>query len=1227
MAVQTITNPKEQTVNVVVAPGQTIAFDFDLDSATFERSGNDLTISLDDGGQIVLGSFFVASDISSLPPLQLADGTQVNSGDFLSAFDVDVTPAADGAPGGGGINAYDDGAGSLVDGLGLSDSLGTFYWNSATARTEDFEGEAAPLGGGAVGLPGPVPQTGEYFNARAVLYEPNPGNFNPSVNPLGLNINVPGPLNIIDGGQGYLDLSGASSNPDGSLRLDLTQDALDAMADSNGGKVYDYITVEGSDGVTYVIQVVLNNGSQFNSAWEDSQGQPDPDFKGEWHTQQDSYTYNIDTSSSNRTSPGDAFWLRGMTATGAGQHNRVLTNSGDDVVKVERGMLASVDGSNTINTGKDAGDEIHIGSTLVAVNGGKNSLTSETINVSASTQDGTVLSKGGLNDLDASGDVTISSTPASGRYGTGINAIYQTQGGKNVINSDNGTVKVEVTVDEADGMGLSAGKDSSNKVTAGDEVNVNVNVTDASRMLAYGLEGYKGGKNSLAAKNGANITVTAEEADEAAGLFTDNGANLVEVTDGDLNLSVTNDSSGAYGLKAGDSNDGRGGGYDARNELKASGDVKLTLRGEDGFLEGMHSHNTALSGQHGNFINAGGDVIIDANDPDAMSAFGMQALDNGYNEINSITGKALIEAHGTQMATGLHAGDRNLAGGTASNLINAAEVELKVSADDMLATGMQASTGGSNSIEASLSAKVEAMGAWAHGLSADADNARNSVNVVGQTGNVSASVTAMGNSDSKQVAGLFALPGENSVHAKFGDIELVAGNVSGSAIGMQAGGSSVMNPNYLAKNVLIADEGNINLDVTGVFTASGMLAQNTASGGQHGNFIEAGGDVTINAGSTSTELAYGMHAIDNGYNSITAESEVSLKVTGESAVGMQAREQSIVSADSINIIKAPTVSIDARATDYDAYAMYATEGGTNEIHGVSVTLEASAINGDAFAMYAVGNGLNLIQLTESGRVELHGDVFSDGNGRNEINGSTGYDEFIINGAIEGGADAIFIDGQGGGDKLVLMASDMAEFTARYGDWLSNPVNVSGIDSVEVRYSDSNVDLDEFTAFQSMLEGAFPSGTDIIYSLGDGDSVLQAGSSFDFTGDFHLSGGLGEDSLDLGNVTGNFTLDQMANMIDGFEHIDLGAGGSNAVNLTIDSLLDGLNIDGKLTSTPYEDGTALRISGEVGSDQVSLGASGWSHDGNTCVYDSITYDVYTNSQDASQYLLIQQGLVL
>lgn len=147
--------PANRSDIVPVAPGQTIAFGFELSGVSFERGGADLLLSFDGGGRMTLQNFFVAGSESGLPDIELEDGRVVDGGDFLrnidAAFNISTAAGPSAVRLGSGLGEYDSNAGTLISGVDRLDSLGTDQWGPDTGT--EFIAPAVFASDGAAATP------------------------------------------------------------------------------------------------------------------------------------------------------------------------------------------------------------------------------------------------------------------------------------------------------------------------------------------------------------------------------------------------------------------------------------------------------------------------------------------------------------------------------------------------------------------------------------------------------------------------------------------------------------------------------------------------------------------------------------------------------------------------------------------------------------------------------------------------------------------------------------------------------------------------------------------------------------------------------------------------------------------------------------------------------------------------------------------------------------------
>lgn len=76
------------TEHISILPEHTLQLNFDTASADFDRAGNDLVISFEEGSVSIDNFFVVEGD--ELPSLVLVDGVEVSAHDFLSSMNPDM---------------------------------------------------------------------------------------------------------------------------------------------------------------------------------------------------------------------------------------------------------------------------------------------------------------------------------------------------------------------------------------------------------------------------------------------------------------------------------------------------------------------------------------------------------------------------------------------------------------------------------------------------------------------------------------------------------------------------------------------------------------------------------------------------------------------------------------------------------------------------------------------------------------------------------------------------------------------------------------------------------------------------------------------------------------------------------------------------------------------------------------------------------------------------------
>ena len=284
------------------------------------------------------------------------------------------------------------------------------------------------------------------------------------------------------------------------------------------------------------------------------------------------------------------------------------------------------------------------------------------------------------------------------------------------------------------------------------------------------------------------------------------------------------------------------------------------------------------------------------------------------------------------------------------------------------------------------------------------------------------------------------------------------------------------------------------------------------------------------------------------------------------------------------LIAAPYAESPGRSDSGEAYLLFGKAGGFSGDLKLSVD----------------GNSNDIPDLLEGGKgLRIRGPANSDWFGHSvsaggDINGD-GFDDLIVGavyGDTPGGTDA--------GEAYVIYGRD---FTQGGGT-----------------ISDSST----FAGGEIPVHVVGSSGANVFANLGSGDSA-SSGAGDDSVqivsnAFLRLDGGSGRDSLALGS---GISLDLSSNLtrIQGFEIIDLDAGGSSSESLILNSaailaLPDSRDQSG-LSS-------ALRVKGGSG-DSVTL--IGDFVDKGTFTFDSVSYRAYEDSARPGADVLIQNGLTL
>ncbi|WP_279388675.1 cadherin-like domain-containing protein [Pseudodesulfovibrio tunisiensis] len=181
----TISAPAANAVTTYrVGAESLVRFTFSTDEAVFSRNGNDLEITLENGGKVVFEDYLLLAEQGELPVIRMADGMEVAGDVLLMSLADDAEPemetAAGGGSGGSGAGAYSDDPGSLADGqnslggqgdLGRSNGTpgeGVVDTDLFAARYDTEQPNRAPQVNGSLNLSG-LEDTSTTFSEADIL--------------------------------------------------------------------------------------------------------------------------------------------------------------------------------------------------------------------------------------------------------------------------------------------------------------------------------------------------------------------------------------------------------------------------------------------------------------------------------------------------------------------------------------------------------------------------------------------------------------------------------------------------------------------------------------------------------------------------------------------------------------------------------------------------------------------------------------------------------------------------------------------------------------------------------------------------------------------------------------------------------------------------------------------------------------------------------------------------
>ncbi|CCH50063.1 cadherin-like domain-containing protein, partial [Pseudodesulfovibrio piezophilus] len=106
----------QETVSYTLPADGVISFGFEVNDAIFSSNDNDLVITTENGGTIVIEDYAVAAEQGNIPVFELIGGEEVPGNVYLFVFNTagdTIETAASGSVGGSGVGAYIDDSGAL----------------------------------------------------------------------------------------------------------------------------------------------------------------------------------------------------------------------------------------------------------------------------------------------------------------------------------------------------------------------------------------------------------------------------------------------------------------------------------------------------------------------------------------------------------------------------------------------------------------------------------------------------------------------------------------------------------------------------------------------------------------------------------------------------------------------------------------------------------------------------------------------------------------------------------------------------------------------------------------------------------------------------------------------------------------------------------------------------------------------------------------------------------
>ena len=993
----------------------------DPSQVTFERQGNDLTLSTADGDITVFDDFFVTNR-QPLSDFIMPDGKTVAGADFLAmqSPDLDLTTAMgpESAPPSSGAGEYQGDQGDLLGGLDRLGSLGTEQWERNTEAPELFVAQSglpladiAGTAGDAVG--------GLRFNARAVLYMQHEGDA-PAAEPYTARSVTVQALARQGGrwGASGEEAASISAHPDnepgvdaliefetdgdGNITFRLTAAGKAWMDEHAGEDIVACYTITDAVGNSYTQQVVISADANFNSAVDHNDGlDPNGLIHGEWHEGRDTsadggYNVTLSNLSDTMTFTGDI--VGGNIATGHAAnlawgddsvtvHGNVDKTSmdfgtGTGMLDIKKGLFA-VEGSSRvamdqgtidINADKTSGQygirAEHTGSdnTSVTIDGGDSAVRigagaegDHAYGVSAATGDGVAIKAGNVS-VDVSGD-----------FVSGIQAV-----GESLVDVTAGDVTI-----------LADGEKKSRGMYAADS-RVSIHSDGGSvRIDARGDHGY----GMSAEVNGGNLIDGAQKIDITGTL------DAMCALSGGSNVINGGSEANLYGRSAGMLAHSAYNGHSSSNTITGVDTVRIGTEDDRGQLSllaydkaeniiekaeqvDIYADLAGLTSSEGarNTIQAD-DVTLDVSRDDFTAVFGVVASSEGVNSISADSVKVKVAGgfSGYGMEADTQGENRITAGDVAITSITTADLE-SIAPEDVSNIGMDAANKGVNTI-VSTGGTVSVTTQGGVGVGMSAGGADESANLIRGASKVTVATAVMGMS---------AVRGVNTIteiHGKAGETAVQVSAEGESVLGragMYAAKQRGNSVDTISENRITDITGNVAVTASGSGESTAAMSAYTATrnvdGGTARNSIsDVRGDVTLSA--LHGEKNYGMRAYTEDAANPAANSIEN--VTGTATIeaeGTEATGMHVSGKNAKNSIQAGDVVIDAASTATlggRAAGMYAENFGNNTVAADTVKIITRGDHPGSAAGMTAYDAHN--SITASGSVSIAAERKAGGN--------------------------------------------------------------------------------------------------------------------------------------------------------------------------------------------------------------------------------------------------------